>query len=173
MRSHPPSKALRDQSGTAAAEMVLVAPLILLLIFGAAEVGNLFYGHHIVSKAVRDGARFAARLPFSDYDMAACSLSNAAQSNTKRLVRTTQLATAGAPGILPGWDEPDEASTVTVTVTCDASGSYLGVYRTNGNVAATVTVRASVPYTTLMGGFPFDSSGWRLTAESEAAVTGV
>ncbi len=153
--------------------MVLVAPVILLLIFSAAEVGNLFYGHHIVSKAVRDGARFAARLPFTEYDMGGCALSNASETSTKRLVRTAQLAAAGAPGILPNWDEAAEATTITVTVSCDTSGTYSGVYRTNANIAATVTVRASVPYTTLLGGFPLDPSGWRLTAESEAAVTGV
>ena len=49
-----------DRRGAAAAEMALVTPLLLVILFGAVELGNYFYNEHIVVKAVRDGARFAA-----------------------------------------------------------------------------------------------------------------
>lgn len=164
----------RAAGGNAAAETALVAPLILLLVFGAVELGNLFHNQHLLAKAVRDGARYAARQPFSDYDMGACTLGSAAESRTKRLVRTNQLATAGAAARLPNWAEADEATTITVTVICDGgSGGYGGVYNLNTGVAAAVTVQANVPYTPLFGSIAFSVTGRTLTAESEAAVAGV
>lgn len=150
--------------------MALVLPLILILIFGAMELGNLFYNQHQLAKAVRDGARYAARQPFASYDMGSCTLSSDAESRTRRLVRTAQLATAGAASRLPNWSEADEPTTIDVDVVCDSSGSYSGVYALNGNVATAVTVRAAVPYTPLTG---VSLSDITLSAESEAAVAGV
>ncbi len=163
---------IRHRKGSAAAEMAMVAPLIVLLLFGAMELGNLFYNQHTLAKAVRDGARYAARQPFSDYDMDACALSNDAQSRTRRLVRTAQLAMAGAASRLPNWEEADEASTIDVTVVCDGTGTYTGVYVNNDDVASAVTVQASVPYTPIIG-ISFALTSRTLTARSQAAVAGV
>lgn len=163
---------LKQTDGTAAAEMALVAPLLLLLIFSAMELGNLFYNQHQLAKAVRDGARYAARQPFASYDMGACALSSDAESRTRRLVRTAQLAAAGAPSRLPNWAEADEAATIDIDVVCDSGGTYSGVYALNGDVATAVTVRARIPYTPLVGISPGLSS-LTLSAESEAAVAGV
>lgn len=163
---------LKQNDGNAAAEMALVAPLVVLLIFGAMELGNLFYNQHLLSKAVRDGARYAARQPFSEYNMGSCVLSSDAEAMTRRLVRTAQLASAGAPSRLPNWSESDEPSTIDVNVVCDSGGAYSGVYIQNGNVAAAVTVEANVSYTPLIG-ILSDLSDVTLTAQSQAAVTGV
>lgn len=161
---------VQRNDGNAAAETALVAPLVVLLLFGAMELGNLFYNQHLLSKAVRDGARYAARQPFSDY--AGCALSSDAEARTRRLVRTAQLASAGADSRIPNWSESDEPSTIDVNVVCDSSGTYTGVYVQNSDVAAAVTIEASVPYTPLIG-IPPSLSEVTLTAESEAAVTGV
>ena len=59
------SRVMRNSSGTAAAEMALVTPLLMALMFGSFELGNYFYTSHIVAKAVRDGARYASRRGFS------------------------------------------------------------------------------------------------------------
>lgn len=168
----PIAQRLKQDRGNAAAEMALVAPLVVLLIFGAMELGNLFYNQHLLSKAVRDGARYAARQPFDTYDMGGCALSGDAQARTRRLVRTAQLASAGAASRLPNWSEADEPSTIDISVVCDTSGTYTGVYVGNDDVAAAVTVEASVAYTPLIG-FSATLSDVTLTAESEAAVTGV
>src|SRR5690349_1119608 len=58
---------LRDRSANAAAEMALVTPLLLILMMGCAELGNYFWNEHTLVKAVRDGARFAARQSFNWY----------------------------------------------------------------------------------------------------------
>lgn len=166
-------RARRPSSGSAAVEMALVAPFVILLTFGAAELGNLFYNQHVLSKAVRDGARYAGRQPFSDYNMGACTMTSAAEARTRRLVRTAQLASAGSASRLPNWDEADEPTTIDVTVACDSSGTYEGVYVNNANVAAAVTVAASVPYTPIIGSIAFNATGITLNAESEAAVAGL
>ena len=163
---------LKRNDGNAAAETALVAPLVVLLIFGAMELGNLFYNQHLLSKAVRDGARYAARQPFGDYDMGTCAINSGAEARTRRLVRTAQLASAGAPSRLPNWSESDESSTIDINVVCDTSGSYTGVYVQNSDVAAAVTVEASVTYTPLIG-ISAALSDVTLTAQSQAAVTGV
>ncbi len=51
--------------------MALVTPLLLTLLFGGLEGGNFMLQQHIVTKGVRDGARFAGREPFGAYT--ACS----------------------------------------------------------------------------------------------------
>ena len=50
-----------DRAGSAAAEMALVLPLLLVIMFGTFELGHFFYSEHIVQKAVRDAARYASR----------------------------------------------------------------------------------------------------------------
>ena len=47
--------------------MALVLPLLLVLMFSFAEAGNYVMNEHGLVKAVRDGARFAARQDFSNY----------------------------------------------------------------------------------------------------------
>jgi Flp pilus assembly protein TadG len=41
-------------------EFVIVAPIILLLIFGITEVGRAIIQYNVVTKSVRDGVRYAA-----------------------------------------------------------------------------------------------------------------
>ena len=60
-------RVFQDRSGAAAAEMAMVAPLLMILMLGAMELGHYFYSQHVVVKAVRDGARYASRHDFSNY----------------------------------------------------------------------------------------------------------
>ena len=48
--------------------MALVVPLMLTLMFGGLEGAYYLWNEHIAIKAVRDGARFASRQPFTKYD---------------------------------------------------------------------------------------------------------
>ena len=61
---------LRGESGTAAAELALCLPMVMALMFGSFEAGNYMLTEHKVIKGVRDGARYAARLPFANFDCA-------------------------------------------------------------------------------------------------------
>src|SRR4051812_47391200 len=51
----------RCDRGSAAVEMALCVPLLLVLLCGSVELGNYLMDEHRLVKAVRDGARFAAR----------------------------------------------------------------------------------------------------------------
>lgn len=161
----------RNNRATAAVEMVLCLPLMFGLVFGALELGYYFMTEHAVVKAVRDGARYAARRPFTDYP--GCSPSSGLRDATRNVTRTGQIASGGTPRFA-SWDDPNS---IDVTATCVSAGTYTGIYidRATGAPVATpvVTVKATVPYTLLTGRLGLGNVTLSLHAQSEAAVTGI
>lgn len=158
----------RNEDGAAAAEMAIAAPLLLILMFGAMELGNYFLAEHVVAKAVRDGARYAARQSFAEYD--GCTPSTDVVADTRNLTRTGQVASGGTAR-LPYWT--DGTTTITVTASCDTSGSYSGIYNGSAIGAPTVRVAATVAYSALLPPLGVTLDGANLNAESVAAVTGI
>lgn len=158
----------RSESGSAAAEMALVTPLLLTLMFGSFELGNYFLDDHVVAKAVRDGARYAARKDFSYFTACSGEPTGTVATETKNLVRTGQVASGGTAR-LPHWDSP---STITITVTCNGTFSG-GVYRGQASGAPVVTVSAVVPYSSLFNSLGFSSSSLSLQARAQASVMGI
>jgi Flp pilus assembly protein TadG len=175
---------LRNESATAAAEMALVLPMLLTLMFGAFELGNYFQSEHVLQKAVRDAARYAARLPMTDtstgtvnYDCSSNTVSTAAQTSIQEVARfndptgTTDKATSR----LSGWTGDSMA---TVTLACDSSSSdsYVnnGVYAgfPDSGAVPVITVSATVPYNMLFGSYVFGSATLNLNATSQASVVG-
>lgn len=155
---------LRDRSGAAAAEMALVTPLLMILLFGAFEAGNYFWKEHIVVKAVRDGARFAGRQSFSKYS---CStVDSTVESQIKNLTRTGALS--GGTARISGWVDGD----VTVSVSCSAATTG-GIYRNMTSGAPRVQVRAVVDYPSLFGTLGFDTTGLKVAAEANSPVMGI
>src|SRR5690349_2849055 len=108
----------RNRSGAAAAEMALVAPLLLAIMFGSMELGYYFYSQHVVVKAVRDGARFAARAGFADYNCSDDSINATTVANIQRVTRTNQVAVGGTAR-LPNWTDD---TTVQVTMVAEPVG---------------------------------------------------
>jgi hypothetical protein len=164
---------LADHRASAAAEMALVTPLLVLLMFGSVELGKYFMDEHVVLKAVRDGARYAARQPMTNFVTSGGGCPSdpvgTVAADTKRLVRTGTIS--GATTRLPYWTAD---STVTVTVACYTtrnSQSMTGIYDPAVG-APVVTVTATVPYTSLFGLY-FASGALNLNASQQAAVTGV
>ncbi len=157
----------RDRSGAAAAEMALVTPLLLLLMFGCFELGKFFWDAHIVAKAVRDGARFASRRSFNDYN--GCAASAGLVTAVRNVTRTGFVA--GGNPLIPSWTD---ATTVTVTVSCAATGYYRGVYEQLTTMGPpVVTVEAAVPYASLFQTLGFNATSLTLRARSQAAVAGL
>ena len=145
--------------------MALISPIFFALMFGAFDLGNYFMSEHIVVQAVRDGARYASRRPFSDYT---CSTASGdVTTKTQNLVRTGTFA--GTTPRLNGWTDN---STVTITVTCDTSGAYQGIYNGVATGVPVITVSANVPYGSLFKSFGLGSSLY-LRAESKVSVMGV
>jgi Flp pilus assembly protein TadG len=156
---------LGDMSGAAAAEMALVIPFLVTLMFGSVELGRYFMDSHIVAKGVRDGARFAGRQPFNEMP---CGGSATDEADIKDLVRTG-TTTDGAPSRLSYWTDP---TTITVTITCDSTAAYTssGIYVNATGGARRVTVSATVPYVTLFG---FTLRSLTVPGRSDAAVMGI
>ena len=161
---------IKNTHASAAVEMAMVLPIMLALLFGAFELGNYFLTEHIVVKAVRDGARFAARRPI-DADYAGCTPSNDLIDATRNVTRTGQVDSDGTPRFA-SWDDSDS---IDVTATCDTSwsGADKGIYVTTPDGTPIVTVSATVPYTPLFDRLGFATVTLSLHAQSQAAVTGI
>lgn len=146
----------RAVSGSAATEFALVVPFYLILFVGFFETGNLMYDYHIVSKAVRDGARYAARLPAdcAGFDDAADEL------RAQRLTRTGTIDASASP-LLDYWTAD---STVTVSIGCfdNSAGTYSGAYAGIDQVP-TVRVNVALPFTFIFAGYVFSASVLNLT----------
>lgn len=160
------------KSGAAAAEMALILPLLITILFGSAEMGNYFMQEHALAKSVRDGARYASRLPMTDY--ASCTASPTAAAKIRNVTRTGSSDGTGT-GRLGYWTEVMGGNqTIQITVACNTSGTYTGIYSGLALGAPVVTVSASVPYPTLFGMFGMVSTGtFKLNASSQSAVMGI
>lgn len=169
MRYGLPFRLLADRRGAAAAEMALVTPMLLILICGSFELGKYFLDEHVVSKAVRDGARYAARQSFTTMP---CGGTPTADTQIKNLVRYGNTAGTGNPRLYY-WANN---STITVTVDCPTSGAAYetgGVYNGLTGGAHRVTVAATVPYSGLFAGIGVNTTSLNLIAQSQAAVMGI
>jgi Flp pilus assembly protein TadG len=164
----------RDSRGAAAAEMAMVTPFLVLLMFGSFELGKYFWDEHIVVKAVRDGARFAARQSFASMPCPSGPATN--ETQIKNVVMYGKpTVTAADKSRLYYWTDP---ATVAVDIDCydnagtDGARVYDGVYSDRA-VVPRVTVRAQVPYSPIVGGVMSLNAGANLNAEDQATVFGI
>ena len=185
-----------DRSGAAAVEMALVVPLLLALITGSTEVGNYFMDSHILAKGVRDGARWAARQNFGQYNGCNGAAANVPTTQlltisnspltqmtltdaTKLIVRKGSLSSTDSD-LLPYWDDANTSFSVTMVCTSDpgSTGNPMGgIYIGNGtgtpNADPAVSVTATLPYRPFLSSFGFKGTGLSITATQQAAVTGI
>ena len=176
-----PLRLLRhDCRGSAAVEMALVMPLLLVILFGSVELGNYFLNEHSLVKAVRDGARFAARQSFTNYTGCSGAPGGTVVADTKNVVMSGYLG--GGTPLTPNIS----ASNITLSVSCASSVNgqeMLGIYRsrfgstcicsTANGCAQVVTVSAQVNYLPILRVVGFTGIGVHLNASSQAAVTGI
>ena len=160
---------LTDRSAAAAAEMALVLPLLLLIMFSSVELGNYFMNEHRLTESVRNGARFAARQSFMNYTACTGSPGGTVVTDTRAIVMNGYIS--GGTVITPNI----KASDIAVSNSCktDAGGQTMtGIYAGRPDGAQIVTVAASVTYKPVLSAFGFTGIGFKLNAKSEAAVTG-
>jgi len=165
-----------NSRGAAAAEMALLLPLAILLLFGSLEMGYFFYAQHQVVKGVRDGARYASRQSFSYFSCGSTSLlspaglptGTALATKIKNMTRTGRIV--GGKSRIPGWTDSD----ITVTVTCPPSGQEVtsGIYKGMTN-APQVNIATVVSYPSLFGGIGVLNDNFHLRAEQQSAVMGI
>jgi Flp pilus assembly pilin Flp len=157
----------RQESGAAAVEMAMVAPLLIIIMFGAMELGHYFYSEHVVVKGVRDGARFASRQGFVHYSCPS-TIAGTVVTDTQNVTRTNTVNGSGVPR-LAGWTQN---SSVAVSLRCDTSGTFVSFYDGAGGVPV-VTVTAVVPYTSLFKVIGFNAMNLNVRSTSEVPVMGV
>lgn len=164
---------LHNEQGAAGAEMALMVPLLIILMFGSFEMGHFFWSEHKIVKAVRDGSRFAARQPISQYPCTNSTITDTPLSdatlvtNIKNLTRTGTLTGTGTAKV-SGWDNTE----ITVTFSCPATATTTGIYQGLVN-APRVKVAATVPYPSLFGALGFNASGINLNAQAQSPVMGL
>ncbi|WP_095013111.1 TadE/TadG family type IV pilus assembly protein [Tsuneonella mangrovi] len=91
-------------NGSAAVEFALTLPLMLILLFGGMEAGHFVWTQHKLAEAVRDGSRYAARLPLDQLCQGNTQvMSTATADEIKLMTRTGQIANANAPAKVPFW----------------------------------------------------------------------
>jgi Flp pilus assembly protein TadG len=165
------SSLFRDTNAAAAAEMALVLPILLILIFGSVELGNYFMSEHAVEKAVRNASRYAARLPISNFDCTTGTMED--PTPVQELARTGKPDGTDDDARLRDWTDKD-MTTVTVACDTDTSHTYVngGIYTDFPMGVPVVTVSATVPYTTLFGILGLGAGTIDLNASQQAAVTG-
>ena len=163
----------RDRRGSAGAEMALVAPLLCTILIGSVELGSFFYNEHILDKAVRDGARYAARQDFSHYSACSGTPTGTIEANTRALVRTSLLA--GGNDRFADIQDSDITVTTLSCPTLVSGQTMSGIYRNKTPAGAPIVrVSATVDYTPVIGAaFGFSGVGLHLHATEQAAVMGL
>ena len=140
--AHKAKALLTETEGSTVVEFAIMAPVLVLLGLGAAEIGRAVQHHHTVEKSARDAARYLSRVP------ASCSGGIAAGyvATAKNLAWSGYMT--GTTPLLPYWQNPNANATVTVTVDCFANDSGIILNRVNSssNDIPLITVSINVPY---------------------------
>lgn len=108
----------RNQRGVAMVEFAITLPFLLLLMLATAELGHLICQYDTLTKAVRDGARYAASTSALG-STGLVSITPQIQAAVANLVATGNVNGSGSV-LLPGFS----ASRVTVS---DAGNGYVSV----------------------------------------------
>lgn len=117
----PTGARVRRQRGVAMIEFAIALPVLLLLMLATAEFGRMLSQYNTLTKAVRDGVRYAASTAEAG-STGIVAITPAIATAVANLVATGNVAGSGTP-ILPGLTAAD------VTVT-DAGNGYVSVSAT-------------------------------------------
>lgn len=158
--------------------MALVLPLLLVLICGCTELGNYFLDEHRLIKAVRDGARYAARQDISNFTACTGNPGGSVVTDTQNVVMTGLLS--GGADYLPNRSSGtinvtvDHCSTSVGSGPTTLSGIYAGIKDGSGTVvgAPVIKVDASIPYQPIIHAFGFSGLNLTINASQQAAVMG-
>lgn len=159
---------LECRNGGAAAEMALITPVAVLVMFTGFEVGHYMYVEHQVVKGLRDGARYAARQSFDEINCrSGPSIATGVPDRIQNVVRTGQIS--GGTTRVSGWVNTD----ITVTVTCPtAAESQTGIYD-SGEPAPQVTLSTSIDYNSLFNGIGILDDEATILGSQQATVMGI
>ena len=164
---------LRDERGSPSAEFALILPALVALMFGGFEAGNFVWTQHKLVKAVREGARYAARLPVDSYcdvdDPSAADFDPDAEADIKAVTLTGRLPAEGGSAAVPGMT----ADNISVAPDC-AAYVESGIYTDLGAAGPIVTVSVSgVGYPSLFAQLAGLDGSINRAAKASAPVIGL
>jgi Flp pilus assembly protein TadG len=169
-------ESFRCERGAAAAEMALVLPILIVLMFGSFELGNYFLNEHVVVKAVRDGARFASRQNFSYFPCTApdddLDPLGTVAADTQSITRTGQVSIGGSPR-MASWTDAAHISVKYDCVSTNSNADYSGIYATKDYLPVVKVKVSAQPYSSLFTNMGLFGSSLTLNAESQATVAGI
>ncbi|NNC52634.1 MAG: pilus assembly protein [Erythrobacter sp.] len=157
---------IRDTRGAAAAEMALMVPLLLTLMFAGFEAGHYFYTEQQVIKAVREGSRYAGRLGFDAFPC----------GGTADATAVAQIQQVTRTGTVTGTNPRVRGmalSDISVTHRCDANFENDGIFKGTTGGAPVVLVEAEAGYNSLFEALGVIDSSAIVQASSEAVVNGI
>lgn len=163
--------------GSAAAEIALITPLLLILMLGSMELGNYFLNAHALSKEVRDGARYASRLTIDGDYVCPTSVFEDTTATTK-IQNVTKTGTVDGTGTgrfsTTQWGTAcPSATALVVSLRCVPEGTYTGIYSGLDGDIPVVKVSAAIRYSSVLSAIGFNAGNYCLRAESEAPVVGL
>ena len=127
-RTKPFVKGNRNRTGAVVVEFAIIAPVLILMVMGALDVGQSVNVAQVVNDASREGARQASRTNcVSDYDV--------------ELAVRTYLEEA-----FPGVPPSDLYAAMTVNVSSSANPGIVGGDMTALESGSTVTVQVILEY---------------------------
>ncbi|MFM5949600.1 MAG: TadE/TadG family type IV pilus assembly protein [Novosphingobium sp.] len=161
---------LQHETGSASVEFALILPLLILLLFMGSEAGHFVWTQHKLTEGVRNGVRYASRLPIDKLcDGPTSVLADPELSEVVQITRTGRAGDGQALATVPGWT----AGTVSVTVSCEAFVDT-GIYTNLDARGPIVTVRAmNVPYPSLFKALGQLPGTIRLNATANTAGIGL
>lgn len=137
-----PLRRRNEQSGQAFVELALVLPVLLLLLLGVIQFGNVFRDYIALTDATRVGARQAAVSrsiqPESNRIPLVISKVQKAAVNLDKTKMTITVEPVKMDGITPGWEESGD---VTVRSTYPFKINLFGMVLYNGLLQSRTTER--------------------------------
>jgi Flp pilus assembly protein TadG len=133
-------RAARDESASPLAELALVLPMLLTLVFGTLEFASLLYQQQMITKGVQEAARFAARNPALNATVA-CPPASAGWTGAVTAARN--VATSGVPAGGTLALQNFTPSDVAITVECNPAAGLISSNPASGFIPV-VFVRAEI-----------------------------
>lgn len=157
----------------------MVAPLLILLMFGSIELGYYILNEQSLENATRSAARYAARLPLAEsYSCDPPTVTSEAQSKIVNVAVTGKVdPSATDPKALPFGTADQPCSTggtsLSVTVRCVSKDEYPGLWRGYDGDIPVVKVAGAVRYRPLFAPIAFESGALCVRSDSETPVIGL
>ena len=132
---------LRSDSGTAAVEFGLIAPLFIVLMVGLLEFGYYLHQADTLEKSLRAGAMYAAR---SDLTSSQTAFPTATETEIENVIKTGNKEGTGDP-VLAGWNGCSGCLIITII---NRNVSLNG----NSTSVNVIQLEATVPYDPVVSG---------------------